>query len=118
MKLILLQHLSGANGAKAPGDEIEVTDNQAIAFLEKGIAKCKSKKVEREFLDKVESIKATQLQKEQEASAILYKDELEAKKDELETQLSEINLTLGIKEVVVSEEEYLRLIGQSKGKED
>ena len=97
MKLILLQHLSGADGVKTPGDVIEVTDNQAVAFIEKGIAKCKSKKEEKDFFDKIEDIKAAQLEKEQKATAILYADELKAELERLETRVAQIKKDLGIK---------------------
>ena len=118
MKLILLQHLSGADGAKEPGDIIEVSDEQAVAFIEKEIAKCKTKKEEKSFFDKIESIKAKQLEKEQAAAAILYEDELKDKKAQLEMKLAEINTTLGIKEVVITEEEFIQMGGVLEDAQD
>ena len=71
MKLILKQHLSGADGALEVGTEIEVAEAQAVAYIEKGIAEPKTKKELDDFLKKVKSLKAKKLEDEAKAKSIL-----------------------------------------------
>lgn len=77
MKLILKQHLSGANGTFEVGEEITVTDEQAIAYIGKGIAEPKTKKELDTFLKKVDGIKAKKLEDEAKSKAILEKSKIQ-----------------------------------------
>jgi len=77
MKLILKQHLSGASGVHEVGQEIEVTDIQAVAFIKKGIAEPKTKKELDVFLKKVDGIKAKKLEDEAKSKAILEKSKIQ-----------------------------------------
>lgn len=103
MKLILKQHLSGADGVFEIGDTIEVTDEQAIAYIEKEIAAPKTKKELDAFLEKVEGIKAKKLEDEAKVKAIL-------EQGVIQNELNELYLAVVLKEAelngeVLSDEE-------------
>ena len=83
MKLKLLQHLSGADGVNEIGDEIEVTEEQAIAFIEKGIAEPKTKKELDTFLKKVKELKTKKAENDAKVKSILQKSEIQNKLNEL-----------------------------------
>jgi len=108
MKLKLLQHLSGADGVFEVGDEIEVTDEQAVAFIEKGIATCKTAKELEAFRKKVEKIKADKEAAEAKAKAILMQSNIQ-------NELNELYLQVVLKEAelngeVLSDEEKLQAV--------
>ena len=77
MKLILLQHLSCADGVHEVGDTIEVSETEAIAYIEKGIAEFKTKKELDEFLKKIEKIKLEKAEKEAKVKAILEQGKIQ-----------------------------------------
>lgn len=77
MKIVLLQHLSGAK-TFAVGDELDVDDAQAIRFINKGIAKCKNKADLEKLRERVTKIETENASRYAEAKAILEKDILEA----------------------------------------
>lgn len=95
MKLILKQHLSGANGAFEIGDTIEVTENEAIAYIEKGIAEFKTKKEHDAFIAKVEEIKQKKAEAEAKAKAIL-------EESRIKNELNELYLAVVLKEAELS----------------
>ncbi len=108
MKLKLLQHLSGANGVLEVGQEIEVTDIQAVAYIEKGIAEPKTKKELEAFLKKADGIKAKKLEDEAKAKAIL-------ENGVIQNELNELYLAVVLKEAelngeVLSDEEVLEAV--------
>jgi len=103
MKLKLLQHLSGVDGVKEIGEKIEVTEQQAVAFIEKGIAEPLSKKALDEFNEKIEAIKAKKLEDEAKAKAIL-------EEGRIKNELNRLYLEVVLKEAelngeVLSEQE-------------
>ena len=76
MKLILKQHLSGADGVLAVGDTVEVDDATALRYIEKGIAEPKTKKELEAFMVKAEKTKSEQAEKEAQVKAILEKEHI------------------------------------------
>ena len=108
MKLILKQHLSGTKGSFEIGEEIEVTDNQAVAFIEKGIATFKTQKELEAFKKKIEKIKADKAEAEAKANAIL-------KQSAIQNELNQLYLEVVQKEAelngeVLSDEEKLQAV--------
>jgi len=108
MKLILKQHMSGADGIKEIGDTIEVTDKQAVAFIEKGIAEFKTQKELDVFMKKVSKLKADKAEAEAKANAVL-------KQGVIQNELNELYLAVVLKEaelngVVLSEEEIVSAV--------
>ena len=77
MKVILLQHLSGAK-TYSPGDILEVTEKSAFNMLKKGIAKLKTQKAMDMFFAKVKESEKKDAETLAEANAILKKEQLEA----------------------------------------
>jgi hypothetical protein len=108
MKLVLKQHLSGADGVFDVGDTIEVTDLEAVAFIEKGIAEPKTTKELSAFLKKVEGIKAKKLEDESKSNAILNENliRIELNRLYLEVVLVEADLN----GEVLSEREALEAV--------
>jgi len=103
MKLILKQHISGADGAKEIGDTIEVTDAQAVAFIEKGIAGFKTQKELEAFMKKVSKLKAEKAEADAKANAVL-------KQSAIQNELNQLYLEVVLKEAelngeVLNEEE-------------
>jgi len=112
MKLILKQHLSGADGALDIGDPIEVTDEQAISYIEKGIAGFKTQKEHDAFMGKVKNIKAKVAANQAEAKAIIQKEHLENELNALYTDvvLKEAELN----GVVLNDEQILEMVEELK----
>jgi len=77
MKLILKKHLSGADGSFEAGSTIDVSENEAVAFIEKDIAGFKTKKELDDFMKKIESIKQKQAEDEAKVNAILRQSEIQ-----------------------------------------
>lgn len=105
MKLILKQHLSGADGVYEIGDSIEVSEEQAVAFIEKDIAEFKTKKEHTAFEKKIEEIKAKKAEDEAKVKAII-------EESRIKTELNELYLAVILKEAelngeVLNEEETL-----------
>jgi len=103
MKLILKQHLSGADGVFEIGDSIEVEDKQAVAFIEKGIAAPETEKELEAFMKKVAGIKAKKLEDDAKVKAIL-------EQSVIQNDLNELYLAVVLKEAelngeVLSDEE-------------
>ncbi len=86
MKLILLQHLSGAQ-LRSIGDEIEVDDRSAFRFIKKGIAKAKTAKAHNDLMAKIEKLNKEEADKEAKLVAIQKRDELKAAADALIEEL-------------------------------
>ena len=108
MKLKLLQHISGSDGSFEVGDTIEVTDAQAVAFIEKGIAEFKTQKELDAFMKKVSKLKADKAEAEAKANAIL-------KQSAIQNELNQLYLEVVLKEAelngeVLSEEETLSAV--------
>ena len=108
MKLILKQHLSGADGVFNVGDTIEVADLQAVAFIEKGIAEPKTKKELDDFLSKIEGIRAKKLEDDAKVKAIL-------EQGVIKNDLNELYLAVVLKEAelngeVLSDEEVTNAV--------
>ncbi len=91
MKIIVEQHISGAKGSFAPGDEIEVEDNEALRYVDKGIAIPKTKKQYDAVLEKIQKQKEIEEQKQKELQALLLKDDLEAERENLLKRVEEID---------------------------
>ncbi len=93
MKIILLQHLSGAL-SYAPGEEIEVDDLQALRMIEKGIAKAKTQKAHNDLVSKAQKLRDEESEKQSKIIAIQKEKELKEAADELLTDLLAIVSTL------------------------
>jgi len=76
MKLILIQPLTGANGAKAKGDEIDVGEDEAIRYIKKSIAKPKNQKEYQAIVKKIEAQRVEEAEKEAQAAALLKEEQL------------------------------------------
>jgi len=108
MKLKLLQHLSGVDGVKEVGEEIEVTEEQAVAYIEKGIAEPLSKKALDDFNKKVKAIKAKKLEDEAKVNAII-------KQSHIQNELNKLYQAVVLKEAelngeVLSDDEVLEAV--------
>ena len=108
MKLILKQHLSGADGVKSIGDTIDVSDEEAVAFIEKGIAEPETQKELEAFLKKVQGIKAKKLEDDAKVKAIL-------EQGVIQNDLNELYLAVVLKEAelngeVLSDEEVTNAV--------
>jgi len=112
MKLILLQHLSGVKGTFEVGEEIEVSnDTTILAYIKKGIAKPKTEKALKDFMNKSKEIEDAEANKKAQAKAILESDRLKAELQALYTQVvfkeSELLGVVFSDEEIVSEVETL-----------
>jgi len=111
MKVILLQHLSGAK-AYEPGDSIEVSEAVASNMIKKGIAKLKSKKETENLFKKIEENEASKAAIEAEAKAILEKEQLEA---ELNGLYNDVVLKeAALNGVVLNGEQILEMVEELK----
>lgn len=97
MKVILLTSLCGADVSHHAGDEIEVSNKEALNLIDAGFAKPKNKKELEELKDKIAEDEAENERKQAEIEAILYKEELEKERDSLLVRLAEINAIIGEK---------------------
>ena len=86
MKLILLQHLSGEKVYNV-GDEMEVTDAEAVRLIAKGIAKAKNIKAHNDLMAKAEEIEKAEELKRQKIVAIQRAEELRESADDLIKEL-------------------------------
>ena len=93
MKLILLQHLSGAQ-TFAPGDEMEVTETAALRFIAKGIAKAKTVKAHNDLMAKAEKLERDEAEKQAKLIAIQKEDELKGEANALLDELVAVVTTL------------------------
>lgn len=93
MKLILLQHLSGAK-VYGIGEEIEVTDQEALRFIKKGIAKAKTPKAHNDLMAKAEKLEKDEAEKKAKLIAIQKEDELKGEADALLSELVAIVASL------------------------
>ena len=89
MKLILEQHLSGAKTYEV-GDEIEVTDSEALRFIQKGIAKAKSVKAHNDLMAKAEKLQKAEAEKQTKIIALQKEDELKGEADALLEELAAV----------------------------
>lgn len=94
MKLKLLQHLSGAT-AHAIGDEIEVTDAEAVRMIGKGIAEAKTPKQHEDLMARFEKAEKEEAEKTAKLLAIQKEDELKGEADALFENLVAIITTIG-----------------------
>jgi|GEM_PF-4959268 len=86
--MILKQHLSGVNGSFEAGSQIEATESEAVAFIEKGIAGFKTEKELNDFIKKVESIKLKQAEDEAKANAIIRQSHIQNELNSLYEQVA------------------------------
>lgn len=96
MKVILLQHLSGAKSYEA-GQEIEVTDLEALRFIDKGIAKAKSKKEHKSLISKVNKLEKEEEEKQTKLIAVQKETEL---KEEAEALLDQLSIIVSVLESI------------------
>jgi len=89
MKLILLQHLSGAE-LHAIGEEIELDDQSALRFIKKGIAKAKTVKAHNDLMAKAEKLEKEAFEKESKIVAIAREKELKGEANALLEELVKI----------------------------
>ncbi len=93
MKVILLQHLSGAKSYE-PGEEIEASDAEALRFIQKGIAKAKTLKAHNDLMAKAEKLEKEAADKKAKLIAIQKEDELKGEADALLNDLVAIVTTI------------------------
>ena len=93
MKIVLLQHLSGAKTYEV-GEEIEVTEAEALRFINKGIAKAKTPKAHNDLMAKAEKLEKEEAEKRAKLIAIQKEDELKGEADALLNELVAIVTTL------------------------
>ncbi|MBL4730783.1 MAG: hypothetical protein JKY28_05395 [Sulfurimonas sp.] len=123
MKLILLQHLSGAKGTFAIGDIVTVDDATALRYIKKGIAKPKTEKELTVFMEKAQSIENEELKKQAQAKAILESDRFRVELNSLCSQVvikaAEVNgKNLNSEEIVNGVESLLSLFLKENQKGD
>ena len=111
MKVILLQHLSGAK-TYAPGDSVEVSEKEASSMIKKGIAKLKTQNETNEFFAKITKDEESKAEAEAEAKAILEKEQLEAELNGLynDVVLKEAELN----GVILNGEQILEMVEELK----
>ncbi len=111
MKVILLQHLSGAKTYE-PGETIEVTQKVASSMIKKGIAKLKTKKETDTFFEKMKEDEEVQANAEAEAKSILEKEQLEL---ELNGLYNDVVLKeAALNGVVLNGEQILEMVEELK----
>ncbi|MFT7880707.1 MAG: hypothetical protein ABXS91_09975 [Sulfurimonas sp.] len=93
MKIILLQHLSGAEIHEV-GEEIEVSDQEAFRFIEKGIAEAKTKKAHNDLMVRIEKLEKEESEKQAKIVAIQKEKELKVEADALLNELVAIVATV------------------------
>ena len=86
MKVILLQHLSGAKMLEV-GDELTVTDQEALRFIQKGIAKAKTVKAHNDLMAKAEKLEKEESVRQAKMIAIGKEKELRGEADALLEEL-------------------------------
>lgn len=114
MKLILLQHLAGAD-VKAIGEEIEVSDSSALRFIAKGIAKAKTVKAHNDLMAKAEKLEKAEAEKKAKLIAIQKEDELKGEANALLDELVAIVTTLESIDESYGES-FLALVASKLGK--
>lgn len=110
--------LSGAELFEVKG-EYDFEDKEAIRLVEAGLATPKSKKAYENAVAKVEKQKTAQKQKEEQAAAILHKEELEEERAKLQVRVDEI--THSLDDGAVYYKSYASLaedLGKQKGEGD
>lgn len=96
MKVKLLTSLCGADFSHHAGDEIEVSEKEALNLINAGFAEADKKATDALVL-KVKEIEAEEEKKKVEIEAILYKEELTKEKEALLSRLAEIDAVIGKK---------------------
>lgn len=94
MKVIILQHLSGAV-TYAPKDEIDVSDLEALRLIDAGIAKAKTPKQHTDLVEKVKKEQEEEAEKTAKLLAIQKEDELKGEANALLENMVAIVTTLG-----------------------
>lgn len=87
MKLILLQHLSGAKGTFAVGDTVTVDEATALRYIKKGIAKPKTKEELESFMQKAQAIENEEASKAAKANAIMKESAIKIELNALYAQV-------------------------------
>ncbi len=123
MKVILLQHLSGAKGSFAVGEEITVDNSTALRYLKKGIATIKNPKALEAFMKKAQDIEDEEAKKKALAKSILEKDRLKVELNSLYLQVvikeSELlGIVLEDKEIVGEIEILMQRVKEEEKKEE
>lgn len=93
MKIVLLQHLSGAKTYDI-GEEIEVSDLEAVRMIQKGIAEAKTPKAHNDLMAKAEKLEKAEADKRAKLIAIQKEDELKGEVDALLEELVVIVTTI------------------------
>lgn len=101
MKVKFITSLCGLNENYQPNDKADLKDEQAMRLIQNDIAvplgkadEAKYQKIiEKKAQDQVELI-----EKQKQAEAILYRDELVSEKEKLQTRIDEIDSLLGKEE--------------------
>ncbi len=86
MKVILLESLTGAEFFEA-GDEIGVTDSEALRMITKGIAKAKTIKAHNDLMAKAQKLEKDEADKKAKIIAIQKEEELRGEADALLEEL-------------------------------
>ena len=98
MKVKLLTSLCGADFSHHAGDEIEVSDKEALNLINAGFAEAENKEAFDNLVEKINKADVENERKKAEIEAILYKEELEKEKQELLNRVAEIDSILNEKE--------------------
>jgi hypothetical protein len=88
MKVIILQHLSGAISC-APKDEIDVPDDEALRLIDKGIAKAKNKQSYTALVTRITKEADEEAEKQVKLLAVAKEDEIKAEVADLLSALLE-----------------------------
>ena len=94
LKLVMIQAISGAI-LYPVGKEFNFADDEAVRLVKAGIAKPTNKKSYDAVLKKLEKNRIIQKEKEEQAAAILHKEELEGERSKLQVRVDEITHSLG-----------------------
>lgn len=101
MKVRFITSLCGLNENYQPNDKVEIQDDEAVRLIQSNIAVPFGKTDEAKYqkiLEKETQAKEELVKKQRQAEAILYRDELIAEKDKLQTRIDEIDSILGKEE--------------------
>ncbi len=100
------------------GDKILLDQDVAYKFAKKGVVEFINKKqfstLDKEIIDKAKAEQEEQIEKEKQAAAILYKDELLGEKQNLLSRVDEINTQLEIEDVIIKKEDHQNLLDMAE----
>ncbi|WP_419767247.1 hypothetical protein [Arcobacter sp.] len=95
--MLNVEFLQGMSGEKVfkVNSKHDFGNKEAIRLVAAGIAKPTNKKAYETALKEIEEEETIQKEKEEQAAAILHKDELEAERSKLQIRVDEITHSLG-----------------------